>query len=156
MIITGSDLDGISTLQQDLNHHFEMKDLGTLGYFLGLEVSTASDGYYLSQAKYASNLLSRASLTDSKTASTPLEPNVQFTPLDGTPIHDHTLYRTLVGSLVYLTVTRPVIAYDVHLVNQFLSAPHPSVQLKLTCENSVLGGWISDPEDKDVLMYAKE
>ncbi|KAK3013077.1 hypothetical protein RJ639_009916 [Escallonia herrerae] len=61
---------------QDLNHHFEMKDLGTLSYFLGLEVSTASNGYYLSQAKYAFDLLSRASLTDSKIASTPLEPNV--------------------------------------------------------------------------------
>ncbi|KAK3003862.1 hypothetical protein RJ639_019499 [Escallonia herrerae] len=45
----GSDLDGISNLKQYLNHHFEMKDLGTLRYFLGLEVSTTSDGYYLSQ-----------------------------------------------------------------------------------------------------------
>ncbi|KAK3023310.1 hypothetical protein RJ639_044532 [Escallonia herrerae] len=75
MIITGNDLDGISILKQDLNHHFEMKDLGTLSYFLGLEVFTASDRYYLSQGKYASDFLSRAGLTDSKTASTPLEPN---------------------------------------------------------------------------------
>ncbi|KAK3016255.1 hypothetical protein RJ639_006086 [Escallonia herrerae] len=66
MIITGSDLDVISILKQDLNHHFEMKDLSTFSYFLGLEVSTASDGYYLSQAAYASDLLSRAGLTDSK------------------------------------------------------------------------------------------
>ncbi|KAK3028284.1 hypothetical protein RJ639_037461, partial [Escallonia herrerae] len=113
MIITGSDLDGISNLKQYLNHHFEMKDL----------VSTASDGYYLSQAKYASDLFSRAGLTDSKTASTPLEPNVRFTPLDGTPLRDPTLYRILVGSLVYLTVTRPDIAHAVHLVSQFLPAP---------------------------------
>ncbi|KAK3032660.1 hypothetical protein RJ639_034926 [Escallonia herrerae] len=74
----GSDLDGIYILKQDLIHHFEMKDLGTLSYFLGLEVSIASDGYYLSQAKYASNLLSRAGLIDSKIASTPIEPNVRF------------------------------------------------------------------------------
>ncbi|KAK3021669.1 hypothetical protein RJ639_047503 [Escallonia herrerae] len=74
-VTSGSDFDGIPILKQDLNHHFEMKDLGTLSYYLGLEVSTASDGYYLSQAKYASNLLSRAGLTDSKTASTPFEPN---------------------------------------------------------------------------------
>ncbi|KAK3034181.1 hypothetical protein RJ639_034321 [Escallonia herrerae] len=80
----GSDLDGISTLKQDLNHHFEMKDLGTLSYFLRLEVFTASDGYHLSQAKYASDLLSRAGLTDSKTTS-PLEPNVLF--LMGTLFH---------------------------------------------------------------------
>ncbi|KAK3038945.1 hypothetical protein RJ639_027430 [Escallonia herrerae] len=122
MIITGSDLDGISTLKQDLNHHFEMKDLGTLSYFLGLEVSTASNGYYLSQAKYASNLLSHAGLTDSKTASTPLETNVRFTPLDGTPLRDPTLYRTLVGSLVYLTITCPNIAYVVHLLYAYSDA----------------------------------
>ncbi|KAK3028975.1 hypothetical protein RJ639_040002 [Escallonia herrerae] len=107
MIITCSDLDGISILKQDLNHHSEMKDLDTLCYFLGLEVSATSDGYYLSQAKYASDLISHASLTDSKTASSPLKPNVRFTPLDGTLLRDPTLYRTLVDSLVYLTVTRP-------------------------------------------------
>ncbi|KAK3035637.1 hypothetical protein RJ639_033165 [Escallonia herrerae] len=74
----GSDLDGISILKQDHNHHFEMKDLGTISYFLGLKVFTTLDGYYLSQAKYASDLLYRAGLTDSKTASTPFEPNVRF------------------------------------------------------------------------------
>ncbi|KAK3027311.1 hypothetical protein RJ639_040403 [Escallonia herrerae] len=116
MIITDSDLDDISILKQDLNHYFEMKDLGTLSYFLELEVSTVSDGNYLSQAKYASDLLSRAGLTDSKTASTPLESNVRFTPRDGAPLRDPTLYSTLVGSLVYLTVTRPDIAYVVHLI----------------------------------------
>ncbi|KAK3014566.1 hypothetical protein RJ639_010180 [Escallonia herrerae] len=78
--------------------------------------SIASDGYYLSQA-YASNLISCAGLTYSKIASTPLEPNVQFTPLDDTPLRDPTLYRTLVGNLVYLSITRPDIAYDVHLVS---------------------------------------
>ncbi|KAK3029645.1 hypothetical protein RJ639_037962 [Escallonia herrerae] len=118
----GSDLHGISILKQDLNQNFEMKHLGTLSYFIGLEVSTASDGYNLSQAKYASDLLSRAGLTESKTASTPLESNVKFSPLDGTLLHDPTLYLTLVGSLMYLTVTRPDIAYVVHLVSQFLSA----------------------------------
>ncbi|KAK3006920.1 hypothetical protein RJ639_016775 [Escallonia herrerae] len=121
-ITSDNDLDGISILKQDLNHHFEMKDLDTLSYFLGLEASTTSDGYYLSEAKYASDLFSRAGLTDSKTASTPLEPIARFTLLDGTPLCDHTLYRTLVGSLVYLTVTRPDIAYAVHLVSQFLFA----------------------------------
>jgi hypothetical protein len=123
MIITGNDLAGISDLKHFLSNHFEMKDLGSLGYFLGLEISSDSDGYYLSQAKYASDLLACAGLTDSKTVSTPLEPNARLTPLDGTPLSDATLYRQLVGSLVYLTVTRPDIAYAVHLVSQFLSAP---------------------------------
>lgn len=48
MIITSDDSIGISKLQQHLHKHFEMKDLGSLGYFLSLEVSLSSDGYYLS------------------------------------------------------------------------------------------------------------
>jgi hypothetical protein len=101
-----------------------MKGLGHLSYFLGLKVSSDSTGYYLSQAKYASDLLSRASLTDTKLVSTLLEMNAHLTPLDGTPLSDATLYHQLVGSLVYLTVTRPDIAHAVHLVSQFLSTPH--------------------------------
>jgi hypothetical protein len=123
MIITGDDISGIRALQSFLSQNFEMKDLGTLSYFLGLEVTSSTDGYYLSQAKYASDLLSRAGLTDSKTTSSPLETNVKLLATDGEPLSDATLYRQLVGSLIYLTVTRPDIAYVVHLVSQFMSAP---------------------------------
>ena len=56
MIIPGDDFADIRSLQYFLSQHFEMKDLGTLSYFLGLEVTSSSDGYYLSQAKYASDL----------------------------------------------------------------------------------------------------
>ena len=76
MIITGDDPQAISELQYYLGKHFEMKDLGTLNYFLGLEISSSANGYYLSQAKYASNLLSRSGITDSTTSSMPLDPNV--------------------------------------------------------------------------------
>ena len=124
MIITRDDHSGISDFKQFLHQQFEMKDLGRLGYFLGLEVSSDSIGYYLSQAKYASDLLSCAGLTDTKVVSTPLEMNARLTPLDGTPLSDATLYHQLIDSLVYLTVTRPDIAYTVHLVSQFLAAPH--------------------------------
>ncbi|KAK3021176.1 hypothetical protein RJ639_045554 [Escallonia herrerae] len=79
MIITISDLDGISVLKQDLNHHFDMKILHN--------------------------------------RFTPPKATVRFTSLDGIPLHNPTLYRTLVGSLAYLTVTRPHIARDVHLVS---------------------------------------
>uniref|UniRef100_A0A2N9H674 Reverse transcriptase Ty1/copia-type domain-containing protein n=1 Tax=Fagus sylvatica TaxID=28930 RepID=A0A2N9H674_FAGSY len=109
------DTTSIRDLQKFLSQHFEMKDLGTLSYFLGLEVTSSSDGYYLSQAKYAFDLLSKADLTDSKTVSTPLELNVKLNTIDGEPLSDATLYQQLVGSLIYLTVTRPDLAYAVHL-----------------------------------------
>jgi hypothetical protein len=91
MIITGDDTAGICDLQKFLSQHFEMKDLGTLNYFLGLKVTSSSDGYYLSQAKYVSDLLSKADLTNSKTVSTPLELNVKLNDIDNEPLSDATL-----------------------------------------------------------------
>lgn len=123
MVITGDDLQGIQELKQFLSTQFEMKDLGSLSYFLGLEVTTTANGYYLTQAKYASDLISRAGLTDTKTVDTPLEYNIRLNTLDGEPLQDATLYRQLVGSLVYLTVTRPDISHAVHIVSQFMAAP---------------------------------
>jgi len=107
MIITGDVFIGILELKQFLSQHFEMKDLGTLSYFLGLEISSSSDGFYLTQAKYISDLLSRANLTDCKIVDTPTELNTRLNLQDGKPLRDLTLYLHLVGSLVYLTVTRP-------------------------------------------------
>ena len=124
MIIIGDAHSCISDFKQFLYQQFKMKDLGHLSYFLVFEVFSDSTGYYLSQAKYASDLLSCAGLTDIKVVSTHLEMNARLTPLDGTPLNDVILYRQLIGSLVYLTVTRSDIAHAVHLVSQFLAAPH--------------------------------
>ncbi|GKV02057.1 hypothetical protein SLEP1_g14541 [Rubroshorea leprosula] len=123
MIITRDDVAGVEELKQSLSQKFEMKDLGVLSYFLRLEVTSSDDGYLLSQVKYASNLVSKAKLNDGKSVSTPLEPNVKLTPMDGSPLSDPTRYRQLVGSLVYLTTTRPDITYAVHIVSQFMAAP---------------------------------
>ncbi|XP_016172769.1 uncharacterized protein LOC107615181 [Arachis ipaensis] len=94
-----------------------------LFYFLGLEVLSIDEGIYLSQAKYASDLVARAGIIDSHIESTSLEPNVRFIPIDSTVLDNPTLYRQLVGGLVCLTVTRPDIAYPVHVLMQFLSSP---------------------------------
>ncbi|KAJ9552526.1 hypothetical protein OSB04_016571 [Centaurea solstitialis] len=107
MIITGNDSTAIASLKQSLSSTFEMKDLGKLHYFLGLEVLSDTSGTYLCQAKYISVLLSKAGLSDTKVASTPLEHNLHLTPSAGTPLQDPIRYRQLVGSLGYLTVTRP-------------------------------------------------
>uniref|UniRef100_A0A2N9FXR8 Reverse transcriptase Ty1/copia-type domain-containing protein n=1 Tax=Fagus sylvatica TaxID=28930 RepID=A0A2N9FXR8_FAGSY len=105
IIIIGDDFTGICVLQQFLSQAFEIKDLGTLNYFLGLEVTSYSDGYYLFLAMYASNIFSKVNLTNNKTTSSPLELNVKLTATDGEPLPDATLYQQLVGSLIYLIVT---------------------------------------------------
>ena len=81
MIITGDDLNGIQEIKDFLSQQFEMKDLGHLSYFLSLEITHSTDGIYITQAKYASKLLSRAGLTDSKTVDTPIELNAHLTPI---------------------------------------------------------------------------
>ncbi|RVW23478.1 Retrovirus-related Pol polyprotein from transposon TNT 1-94 [Vitis vinifera] len=134
MIITGNDLSGIQELKDFLSQQFEMKDLGHLSYFLGLEITHSTDGLYITQAKYASDLLSQAGLTDSKNVDTPVELNAHLTSSGGKPLSNPSLYRRLVGSLVYLTVTRPDISYAVHQVSQYLSAPrstHYAVVLRI-------------------------
>ena len=100
-----------------------MKNIGPLNYFLGLEVSSSADGYYLTQAKYTSDMISRASITDSKIVDTLIEYSYHLNSHDGESLYDATLYRQLVGSLIYLTVTRPDISYVVHVVSQFMIAP---------------------------------
>ena len=134
MIITGDDLNGIQELKDFLSQQFEMKDLGHLSYFLGLEITHSTDGLYITQAKYASELLSRAGHTDSKTVDTLVELNAHLTSTGGKPLSNPSLYRRLVGSLVYLIVTRPDISYVVHQVSQYLSAPrstHYAVVLRI-------------------------
>ena len=91
-----------------------MKDLEHLSYFLGLEITHFIDGLYITQAKYASELLSRAGLTDSKTIDTPVELNAFLTPTGGKTLSNPSLYNCLVGSLVYFTVTCPDISYVIH------------------------------------------
>ena len=134
MIITGDDLSGIQELKDFLSQQFEMKNLGHLSYFLGLEITHFTYGIYITQAKYASELLFRAGLTDSKTVDTLVELNAHLTSSGGKPLSNPSLYRRLVGSLVYLTVTRPDISYAVHQVSQYLSPPrstHYAVVLRI-------------------------
>ena len=97
-----------------------MKDFGHLSYFLGLEITYSIDGLYITQAKYAFELFSWARLTGSKTIDTLVELNAYLTPLAGKPLSNPSLYKRLVSSLVYLTVTRRDISYVVHQMCKFL------------------------------------
>ncbi|XP_023740731.1 uncharacterized mitochondrial protein AtMg00810-like [Lactuca sativa] len=123
IIITGDDHGGIESLKHDLAYRFAMKDLGLLRYFLGIEVAQSKKGYLLSQNKYISNLFTRACLSDNRTVDTPLETNARYSPTYGDPLSDPNLSRTVVGSLVYLTVIRPYTAHVVHVVSYFVIAP---------------------------------
>lgn len=84
---------------------------------MGIEVSNSSKGYLLSQSKYIVSILEQAHLVDTRAVDNLLELNVKYVRSDGIPLSDPTLYRTLVGSFVCLTITRTNIAYVVHVVS---------------------------------------
>jgi hypothetical protein len=121
MLITGDNAEHISSVKKQLGKLFIMTDLGSLSYFLGIEVVHSTKGYYLSQHKYIQDLLARSGITGTRTATTPMDLHLQLRPSDGTPLADPSRYCHIVGSLVYLTVTRPDIAHAVHILSQFVS-----------------------------------
>ncbi|VVA28366.1 PREDICTED: Retrovirus-related Pol poly from transposon, partial [Prunus dulcis] len=124
MIITGNDKQEISQLQDYLATEFEMKDLGGLKYFLGIEISCKSNGdIFVSQQKYATDLLAKSGMSSCKPCPTPLKPHTQILLTDGIPLKDPKQYRSIVGALQYLTFTRPDIAYSVNTVCQFINNP---------------------------------
>ena len=93
MIIIGDDLSGIQELNDFLNQQFKMKYLKYLSYFSVLEITHFIDGLYITQAKYTSELLSQAGLTDSKTIDTPVKLNANLTPSWRKPLSNPSLYR---------------------------------------------------------------
>ncbi|XP_023755813.1 uncharacterized mitochondrial protein AtMg00810-like [Lactuca sativa] len=121
--ITGDDHGGIRSLKHDLAHRIEMKNLGLLCYFLGIEITLSKKGYLLSHTKYISDLFTWADLSDNRNIDTPLETNAWYSHADGVSLSDLNLYSTVVGSLAYLKITHPDIAHDVHVSSQFVTAP---------------------------------
>ena len=123
IVLTGSSHDWLISFISTLAKEFEIKDIGPLHYFLGLEVTDLHPELYLPQAKYAFDLLQRSAMLKCKPCNTPLSAKSKLSATDGTPLFDATEYSQIVGFLQYLTLTRPDIAYDVHHVAQFMSSP---------------------------------
>ncbi|GJX91729.1 ribonuclease H-like domain-containing protein [Tanacetum coccineum] len=98
-----------------LHQEFSMTDLGSLNYFLGISVTRDSSGMFLSQHKYAAEILERAHMANCNPSRTPVDTESKLGD-DGDPVSDSTFYRSLAGSLKYLTFTRPDISYAVQQV----------------------------------------
>jgi histone deacetylase 1/2 len=125
IIVTSSSDYAISALLRDLNKNFAIKDLGDLHYFLGIEVTKRQNGLLLTQEKYAKDLIKRVGMQGCKSTPTPLSSTEQLSLTSGTPLgsDDNTRYRSIVGGLQYLTLTRLDLSYSVNKVCQYLHAP---------------------------------
>lgn len=123
MIITGNDDEEIINLKKQLSEEFEMKDLGLLKYFLGIEVLRSKGGIFISQRKYILDLLTETGLIDCKPADTPIAANHGLMIEQGAKSTNKEQYQRLVGKLIYLAHTRPDIAYVVGVISQFMHQP---------------------------------
>uniref|UniRef100_A0A2N9IFB3 AP2/ERF domain-containing protein n=1 Tax=Fagus sylvatica TaxID=28930 RepID=A0A2N9IFB3_FAGSY len=123
IILTGTSPTLITDLISTLQSTFELKDLGPLHYFLGLQLQYHTSGFTVHQTKYATDLLSRFNMTSCKPSSTPFASSSRLTPTQGHPFSDPTSFRSLVGALQYLTFTRPDLSFAVNQVCQFMHKP---------------------------------
>jgi histone deacetylase 1/2 len=125
IIVASSSQEATAALLRKLQSEFALKDLGDLHYFLGIEVKRIQQGIVLSQGKYTSDLLKKVGMVDCKPVNTPLSASEKLSAYEGEQLGptDATRYRSIVGALQYLTLTRPDISFSVNKVCQFLHMP---------------------------------
>ncbi|GJR02821.1 ribonuclease H-like domain-containing protein [Tanacetum coccineum] len=122
IVLTASFEILLQQIIRSLHQEFAMTDLGPLNYFLGISVTRDSSGLFLSQKKYVVEILDRAHMVNCNPSRTPIDTESKLGS-DGDPVSDPTLYRSLAGSLQYLTFTRPDISYAVQQVCLYMHDP---------------------------------
>ena len=106
-------MDEVTSVKHVLDTKFKIKDLGSLKYFLGLEIARSKYGILMNQSKYALEILDDNGLLGSKPTPTPFNPSIILQAIQGKLFSYAVGYRWLVGKLMYLTITLPDIAYFV-------------------------------------------
>ncbi|XP_028787652.1 uncharacterized protein LOC114743599 [Neltuma alba] len=111
VILASNDISEITRIKQLLDKAFTIKDLGALRYFLGLELARSKEGIFLSQRKFALELLDDTGYLRCKLASTPMDPHLKLSKDKGSLLDNPLSYRKLIGKLQYLTTTRPDLSF---------------------------------------------
>jgi hypothetical protein len=156
-----------------LKKKIEMTDLGFLHYFLGLQVLQTNEAIFLSQSKYACDLLRLFHMDDCKPTPSPFQSGVKLSTTCTSPEVDATLYYQLVGSLLYFTHTHLDLSFIVGLVARYMQTPHEihwketkrifhyvrgTVQFRIHCNSGgtpLLVGftdsnWVGKPDDRNL------
>ena len=134
ILLTGSSQKEIEDLKVFMKSKFLIKDLGILKFFLGIEIIETDVGICMSQRKYCLELLHSFGMLGCKPVATPMDLNLVISEhgINSTDelIANITEYQKLIGKMIYLTITRPVISYPVQCLSQFMHSPRVS-HLKL-------------------------
>ncbi|RVW86032.1 Retrovirus-related Pol polyprotein from transposon RE1 [Vitis vinifera] len=123
IIVTGNDEREKHEVKQRLATEFEIKELGKLKYFFGIEVAYSTQGIFISQQNYVTDLLAEIGKIGCKPVSIPKDPNHKLGEAKEEPMVDKRMYQRLVGRLIYLAHTRPDITYSVSVISQFMHDP---------------------------------
>eukprot|EP00253_Pinus_taeda_P036216 PITA_36216 len=123
VIFTGNDDYLIKNFKSVMKEEFEMTDMGLLRYFLGIEVDQNENGIFISQARYVNEVLERFNMQEFMAAITPMVMGLKLSKEDSSKDFDPSLYKSIVGSLMYLTTTRPDIMFAVSLISRFVERP---------------------------------
>jgi hypothetical protein len=109
-----------------MESEFEMSMIGELSFFLGLQITQRSEGMFISQEKYLREMLKRFQMEDSKPMGTPMVTGCKLSKDDDLPDVDQSSYRSIIGSMLYITTSRPDIMHVVGMVVRYQSAPKQS------------------------------
>ncbi|XP_042948597.1 uncharacterized mitochondrial protein AtMg00810-like [Carya illinoinensis] len=123
VLLASDSLIEIQLLKDFLHNKFTIKDLGELNYFFSLEVARSKNGISICQRKYALDILQDTGVLVAKPATFPMESNLKLTRTDFVLYDDPSAYRRMIGRLLYLTLTRPDLAYSVQDLSQLLAKP---------------------------------
>ena len=124
IIITGTDTEANTTLEKHLAQYFEIKRLGPLRYFLGMEVARSGTGLIMTQQKYILDLLEETKLVNSHINGKPNEANHKLTINKDDPRIEPGSNKKLISKLLYLAHTHPDISDSISVLSQFMHSPH--------------------------------
>jgi len=151
LILTGDELL-ILSCKEDLAREFEMRDLGLPNYFLGLEIWQDNDGLFVSHGKYAREILEKFNMHGCKPVDSPLPGGWRKEDATSTEVVDATIYRQLVGSLMYLVNTRPDICYAIKLLSKIYCCWHlPRATIPIGANVSV--GIFIPPSVREISLF---
>lgn len=123
LIYTGDDEGMMSDFKASMMQAFDMTDLGMMKFFLVIEVMQQASGIFICQKKYATEVLRRFGMLVSRVVGSPIVPGSRLSKDEHGVVVDESFYKQVMGSLMYLTATRPDLMYSVSLVSRFMSKP---------------------------------
>ncbi|XP_028548586.1 uncharacterized protein LOC114579063 [Dendrobium catenatum] len=123
ILVTGNNQEVINNILSKLHAQFNMQNLGTVHHFLGIKIQQFKDKFFLSQASYATSILTSANLTHCNPLANPSCTKLPPEVAEDTILSEPSTYRRITGSLQYLTLTRPDITYAVNVLSQHMHDP---------------------------------